>query len=144
MITVTNEVRIEVSLRWLNYAIHSKASDKAKTLMAFSFIFNSPRVKRTRVGSYLGSKCGRRLHGTSVNVKVCLWNSTVGLERFKIRGRTHQSLSGTCPSFSFWVFSCSSGCSWDKSSQLLMNLSKYTITNLWLSAGMSHKVSAIV
>jgi hypothetical protein len=25
-----------------------------------------------------------------------------------------------------------------------MNLSKYTITNLWLSAGMSHKVSAIV
>lgn len=79
MITVTSEVMIEVRSWWLNYAIHSKASDKAKILMAFSFIFNAPIVNGTRVWSYLGSECGRRLNGTSVNVKVCLWNSTVVL-----------------------------------------------------------------
>lgn len=80
MITVTNEVRIEMRLWWLNYASHSKASDTAKILMGFSFIFNAPIVNETKVGSYLCSECGRQQHGTSVNVKACLWNSTVGLE----------------------------------------------------------------
>lgn len=57
-------------LQGLNYAIHSEAYDKAKILMAFSFIFDVAIVNGTKVGSYLCGEYGKRLRSTSVSVNV--------------------------------------------------------------------------
>lgn len=73
--TIGNNVGIKMRLQGANYTIHSAAHDKAKILMAFSFIFNAAGVNGANVGVTSAASMGE---GTSVNVH--LRKSTIGLQ----------------------------------------------------------------
>lgn len=77
MMTISNNVRIKMRLQGVNYTIHSEAYDKAKILMAFSFIFNAAGVNGDKVGVMSAARMGEGctvLLSTRI-YKTLLWSS---------------------------------------------------------------------
>lgn len=76
--TIGNNVGIKMRLWGVNYTIHSAAHDKAKILMAFSFIFNAAGVNGAKVGVTSAASIGE---GCTVLLSMCIYESLLSASR---------------------------------------------------------------
>lgn len=78
MTTISNNVGIEMRLQGVNYTTHSEAYDKAKTLMAFSFIFNAAGVNGAKVGAPSAASIEE---GCTVLLSTCIYETLLSASR---------------------------------------------------------------